>query len=403
MDKARMDYDVYCGVDVGKSTNYFVALKDIGEDRILSRSILQDESEIRNVLAEVASHGKTLVTVDQYGCIGRLVVAVARDMGLDIAHISPRAFKRIAETYDESKTDALDGYIIADVSRSTPRLISLIGNRQEILEEIRVIISARDDIVKERTVYYNRLHDLINQVCPPLEALFDKEKLHADLPLRLFERYGGPCGFRRSGKLRVSRWAGGLKYHSTRGPQMVEEVFSALNSLTVLMPATMIIEEQIRRIASRILGLEEEEKQLNHMLSERAVHIPEITILKSMPGIGKVYSATIACEIADIGRFKNSSHLASYGGVAPAKHESGTSTKRDRKRKGGNRRLKNALIRSADLARQHDPNCKAYYERKRAEGKTYKQALHALARRRVEVIYALLSTGSLYEPLPETV
>ena len=52
-------------------------------------------------------------------------------------------------------------------------------------------------------------------------------------------------------------------------------------------------------------------------------------------------------EIGDIGRFRDSNHLASYAGVAPRKEESGTSVHKRRKRKGGNRRLKNALMQSS--------------------------------------------------------
>ena len=92
------------------------------------------------------------------------------------------------------------------------------GDRPEALAQIKVLSSARDDCVAERTRCYNRLHDLIHQVCPPLEAVFEKKKLHNELEIRLLERYGGPRGFRRAGKGRCSKWAGSLKFQRTRGP-----------------------------------------------------------------------------------------------------------------------------------------------------------------------------------------
>ena len=95
----------------------------------------------------------------------------------------------------------------------------------------------------------------------------------------------------------------------------------------------------------------------------------------------------------------DASHLASYGGVAPAKRESGTTMSKTRGRRGGNRRLKNALIQSAQRALCCDEGARAYYDRKRGEGgKGHRQALRALARRRVDLIYALLSNGTFYEP-----
>ena len=399
MEKAQVkDYEVFVGIDVGKSSNYVMALARDKEKPLLSREVSQDEAAIREALAEASSHGRTLVTVDQCGAFGRLPVAVAKDMGLDVAHIPPRKFKQAAETYGEDKDDLLDAYIIADTACSTPRLIDPVGDRPEALAQIKVLSSARDDCVAERTRCYNRLHDLIHQVCPPLEAVFEKKKLHNELEIRLLERYGGPRGFRRAGKGRCSKWAGSLKFQRTRGPERVEEVFAALSHQTVALPAAEVIEQQIRRLARRVIELNEEENGFNAQIETLSESIPEVGILRTIPGVGRVYGATIAAEIGDIARFKDSAHLATYAGLSPVRKKSGSSLDQKKKRKGGNRRLKNALIQSVDRARSCEDWAEEYYQRKRGEGKKHKQALFALARRRVDAIYAMLSNGTFYEP-----
>lgn len=399
MDRKNMDYDIYCGVDVGKSSNYIVALEAATEERIFSGYVPQREDAIRTAIASIMGQGKVLVTVDQCGSFGRLTVAVARNMCVDIAHIPPSSYKRIADTYGEDKTDAKDAFIIADASRTTPRLIRLIGEREEAIEEIKVLSSRRDDIVKERTQCYNRLHELIHQVCPPLEEQFSGQRLHYEVPIRLFEKYGGPNGFRQAGRTRVGKWAGSLKWHKSDGPRKAEEIFDSLDKQAVTLPASDVIEGLIKKVAKRIIDLNSEEKELRAALTQRADKLPEAKILKSMPGIGEIFGAVIAAEIGDISRFPSAHHLASYGGVAPRREESGTSVSKTKKRKGGNRRLKNALLESARMAVLNDGKSKDYYQRKISEGKKHRQVLRALARRRVEVIYALLDTGSFYEPL----
>lgn len=401
MDRNQISaYEVFVGIDVGKASNYVVALDRLTDDKLIARSVIQEESAIRKVLIEASAKGRTLVVVDQCGAFGRLTVAVAQDMGLDVAHIPPRKFRLAAEPYGEDKSDAKDAFVIADVARSQPRFIEPVGTRAEAIAEIKVVTSCRDDAVRERTRCYNRLHDLIHQVCPPLEAVFSKKKLHNDLEIRLLARYGGPQGFRRAGKSRCAKWAGGLKYQKARGPERVEEVFEALSRQTVTLPATAVIEGQIKRIAVRIIELEAEEKAFNAELERLSELLPEVTLIRSIPGVGHVYGATIVVEIGDISRFRNAHHLASYGGIAPVKEESGSSVKKKKKRKGGNRRLKNALIQSAQCSLEFDPAAREYYDRKRAEGKKHRQAIRALARRRVELIYAMLSNGTYYEPLP---
>lgn len=399
MDRSQISqYEVFIGVDVGKSSNYVVALDRESDRRRMAQAVVQEETAIREALLDASESGRALVIVDQCGAFGRLTVAVAQDMGLDVAHIPPRKFRQAAEPYGEDKSDAKDAFIIADIARSQPRWIEPVGSRAEAIASIKVVTSCRDDVVRERTRCYNRLHDLIHQVCPPLEAVFSKKKLHNDLEIRLLARYGGPQGFKRAGKSRCAKWAEGLKYQKARGPERVDEIFDAMARQSVTLPAASVIESQIKRTAARVIELEAEERAFNEELERLFELLPEVALIKSIPGVGCVYGATMIAEIADISRFRSPHHLASYGGVAPAKEESGTSVKKVKKRKGGNRRLKNAFIQSAQRAAESDPVASEYYDRKRAEGKKHRQAIRALARRRVDLIYAMLSDGTYYEP-----
>lgn len=62
----------------------------------------------------------------------------------------------------------------------------------------------------------------------------------------------------------------------------------------------------------------------------------------------------------------------------------------------GNKRLKRALFLSAFASIRFDPTSRAYYDRKRAQGKRHNQALISLAHRRLTVIFAMLRDGTLY-------
>ncbi|MBD4540346.1 transposase, partial [Xanthomonas citri pv. citri] len=87
-------------------------------------------------------------------------------------------------------------------------------------------------------------------------------------------------------------------------------------------------------------------------------------------------------------------HLASYAGIAPVTRRSGTSIRGEHVARGGNKRLKRALFLSAFASLSRPPS-RAYYDRKRAQGKRHNQALIALARRRTDVLYAMLRDGTL--------
>ncbi len=94
-------------------------------------------------------------------------------------------------------------------------------------------------------------------------------------------------------------------------------------------------------------------------------------------------------------RSPTAGHLAAYAGPAPVTRRSGTSGVGETRSQRGNHALKSALFLSA-FASLADPVSRTYYDRKRAAGKRHNAALICLARRRIEVLFAMLRTKSKY-------
>lgn len=95
--------------------------------------------------------------------------------------------------------------------------------------------------------------------------------------------------------------------------------------------------------------------------------------------------------------FASAAHLAAYAGLAPVTRRSGTSIRGEHASRRGNRRLKRAFYLSA-FASLRDPTSRAYYDRKRAERKSHQHALLALARRRCDVLHAMMRDGTTFDP-----
>jgi transposase len=105
---------------------------------------------------------------------------------------------------------------------------------------------------------------------------------------------------------------------------------------------------------------------------------------------------TYAVEIGDVRRFRTPAHLAAYAGLGPTPRQSGTSIRGNVPSRHGNHRLKNALFLAAFASLRHPPS-RTYYDRKRAEGKRHHQAVIALARRRVNVLWAMLQSRTPFQ------
>ena len=94
--------------------------------------------------------------------------------------------------------------------------------------------------------------------------------------------------------------------------------------------------------------------------------------------------------------------LASYAGLAPVTRRSGSSIRGEHVSHGGNKRLKRAMFLSAFASLRSDPVSRAYYQRKRDQGKRHNQAVLALAHRRILTLHAMIRDGALYDPQPAT-
>lgn len=127
---------------------------------------------------------------------------------------------------------------------------------------------------------------------------------------------------------------------------------------------------------------------------------PDLSVLlQSIPGIGPETATLLIAELGDITRFKDAKAVVAYIGLDPRIRQSGMSLQRNAKlTKRGSPYMRQALYLAAASAQRCDPELKATYDKKRAEGKRYKEATIVVARRLVARIYTVWKRGTPYVP-----
>jgi len=114
------------------------------------------------------------------------------------------------------------------------------------------------------------------------------------------------------------------------------------------------------------------------------------TGLTRLFGVGPVIAGRVLAEVGDVRRFPSSDHFATYNGTAPLDVSSGEQV-RHRLSRSGNRRINHAIhMMAVTQIRNRGSEGRAYYERKRLEGKTGKEALRCLKRQLSDAVYARL-------------
>lgn len=122
-----------------------------------------------------------------------------------------------------------------------------------------------------------------------------------------------------------------------------------------------------------------------------------VVLLTSIIGVGPTIALTLITEIGDVSRFPSGKSLVAYAGLDPKVKQSGASLRINTTlTKRGSPYLRRSLYIAAYIARRHDPELKAYFEKKVKEGKRYKEAVSATARKLLYRVYAVWKRGTPY-------
>jgi transposase len=153
---------------------------------------------------------------------------------------------------------------------------------------------------------------------------------------------------------------------------------------------------ELRCLLAQLELLEEQEEEIEQALSALLEIIPQHIL--TIPGIGLSTGAAILAEIGDIARFESADKLVAYAGIDATVHQSGQFQATEmHMSKRGSPYLRLALWQAASMAIQHNEELRAYYEKKRAEGKAHGTALGAVCRKLLVRIFVILKENRVYE------
>jgi transposase len=144
--------------------------------------------------------------------------------------------------------------------------------------------------------------------------------------------------------------------------------------------------------------------ELDALIAEKVTEHRHTRALLSMPGFGPVLAAEfLGATGGDLTVFETADRFAGVAGLAPAPRDSGRISGNHHRPRRYDRRLLRVFYLSGLSALRSCPASRGYYDRKRTEGKTHIQAMLSLARRRLNVLWAMLRDGTTYIRGPATV
>jgi transposase len=332
---------VLAGIDTHKDTLAVAVIDDAGRPVVVTE-LANTETGFDALEQLLAKHPVQRVGIEGSGNYGRgATVRLVLAGGIDVVEVPPSLTSRERSGRPGAgKTDPVDAVAIARITAREPGLPPVrlaVGQAADL----RALADYRAQLVAERTALASRTHAELHGLLPGYHARIT--------------RLTGPTFITAAKEL--------IAGDTSVRAQLTRRRLVRLAELTA----------EIREVTALITTAVEQSK----------------TGLTDLYGLGPVSAATILGEVADIRRYRSRHAFAAANGTAPIPASSGRTT-RHRLNRSGNRTLNRALYMIAITQIRADTEGRAYYQRKRAEGKTNREALRCLKRRLSDLIYKTL-------------
>ena len=274
------------------------------------------------------------------GCngIGRHVALRLLGGGDEVVDVPPKlsARTRVFASGQGRKTDATDAHSIALVGTRMAGLRPVVNDEQ--LAVLRILVDRRRSLGEEHTRMVSQLHALLLELIP-----------------------------------------GGAK-----------KALSAAQAKALLAKVRPrdVVGKTRRRVAAELVSdlerIYQRKKAANKELEQLVAETG--TTLLDLHGIGPSGAARLLVEVADITRFPDRAHFASWNGTAPIDASSGDQV-RHRLSRAGNRQINRVLHMMATVQLRNPTEGRAYYDRKKLDGKTSMEAMRCVKRRLSDIVY----------------
>ncbi|MCM3273325.1 IS110 family transposase [Paenibacillus elgii] len=382
------------GLDVSKGTSMLQAFTDRNKPygKIVSITHTEEGFECLSDLLEELKRITGLepaVVLEATGHYHRGLVAYLERGEYRHYIVNPLQSKRAKGTQlRKVKTDAVDAWHLAEMFYRGD--IQPHRTWAEEIAELQHLTRQHEFMTSLLVQAKQNARALMDQVCPSYEGVFHNLFSITSLQVLRYLLRGDTITAEM-----IRKTAG-----SSHGEAWIRGKVERIQALPSLSMTSKAQQTALLCMVEMVLAQQEQLRQLEIAIEETALTLPEVGLLKTIPGVGDKLAAALAAEIGDAAQFKDPKQLVAYAGLDPGVHSSGKFTaSSNRISKRGSKRLRRALYVAVQCGLRNGVNerLKTYYEKKRKEGKPYKVVVIACANKLLHHVYAILSKSQPYK------
>ena len=379
---------IYVGIDIAKLNHFAAAISSDGEIIIEPFKFTNDADGFQLLVSKLESFDKNslIIGLESTAHYGDNLVRFLISKDFKVCVLNPIQTSSMRKNnVRKTKTDKVDTFVIAKTLMMQDSLRFMTLDDLDYIE-LKELGRFRQKLVKQRTRLKIQLTSYVDQVFPELQYFF-KSGLHQNSVYALLKEAPTPTAIASMHMTHLAHLLevashGHFGKEKARELRVLAQKSVGVNDSSLSIQITHTI-EQIELLDSQLFHTELEMANLVTCLH---------SVIMTIPGIGFINGGMILGEIGDIHHFSEPKKLLAFAGLDPSVHQSGNfQAQRTRMSKRGSRVLRYALINAAHNVVKNNATFKAYYDAKRAEGRTHYNALGHCAGKLVRVIWKMLT------------
>jgi len=386
----------YAGIDWSDTKHDIVVINEAGR-RVGKHQVAHTAEGLTDLSTFLASL-PGLEKKEDVACIVEtnqgILVSTLLEAGFSVFPVNSNTIDH-RRSPSRAKTDSIDAYLLAKTGRADFADLRQLKPESPVVAELKALTRDQDSLIQSQTRLVNQLTACLKVYYPVALQLFTK--LQQPTALAFLQIYSTPQVAQEASVEQISQVLTGARH--PRPQVAAQKIFETLHQ------PQLVADEITTRTKSRLMLVLV--KQLFPLIEEIAAYDKLIEALflthadsalfRSLPRAGKRLAPRMLAEIGDDrNRYADAASLQALAGTSPVLFESGTYSQAHR-RYACIKPLRNALHQFAWQSTQQEEWARAYYQRKRKEGKSHTVALRALANVWARILFAMLLSSSCYE------
>ncbi|MFB6466780.1 IS110 family transposase [Cytobacillus sp. Hz8] len=391
------------GLDVSKGESQVQAFLDKGKPYGKSFTVFHTTEELTNLLRfleEVEKESKVEPTIilESTGDYHIPVIQFLDEQNYLYILVNPLlSYNAKKSSLRKVKTDEIDAFRLCELFYKED--FEPYKKRGIQLLNLRNLTRQHETITGLYVQAKLQFHAIFDQVSPEYKGVFGDT--YSKVSLNLLLEFSTSESVLQAGETRLTEKISSLclsrseRWARDRAKKLLEAAKRNPFKSTLYQSHLISLEMYIQML----LQYQEHLAKLDDQIDALAGEIEEYKIIQSIPGIGEKIAATIISEIGEIERFNHPKKLAAFSGIDPSVHSSGKFTATiNRITKRGSSRLRHALYMAVlcGIRGSRNKKLKAFYDKKREEGKPFKVAMIACTNKFVHWIFALLKSKETF-------